>query len=320
MLSVAFPVYNEEASLEELYQRTTAVLEGITDDYELVFVDDGSRDRSGDIIESLHRNDLRVRLIAFSRNFGKEIAMLAAYDHARGRAVIVMDADLQTPPEVIPKLVERWRAGADIVDTVRTSTEAKGRLRALASWGFYWVMSKLGNVEITANAVDFRLLDGKVVDCMRRCRERFRFNRGLVAWMGFRREFVEFEAPGRLAGTSRWPLRTLFAYALDAIISFSSVPLRVAGFCGLLLSGLSFLYLLVLGYIRVFHGQPMPGYATLAGGIFLLGGVQLITIWFLGEYVGRIYEEIKGRPPYVVARRLGWPAEASGGAAEQPTT
>jgi glycosyltransferase involved in cell wall biosynthesis len=304
-LSVVVPIYNEESNLEELHRRIAAALEEVCRDFEIVMVDDGSRDASPRIIEELHRRDPRVRLVALSRNFGKEAALLAAYDHARGRAVVSMDADLQNPPELLPEMLERWRAGAQIVDTVRVSTQGRGWIRGFASWGFYRLMSWLGEVEMTPNAADFRLLDGEVVDHLCRLRERSRFNRGLVRWLGFRREVLEFSAAQRRDGGSRWSTLRLLLYAVDAVVAFSPAPLRFAGLFGLVLSIVSFAYMLSIWYVRIFVGLDVPGYATLVGGIFLLGGVQLISIWLLGEYVARISQEVKQRPVYVVAKTLG---------------
>jgi glycosyltransferase involved in cell wall biosynthesis len=302
LLSIVVPVHNEQDNLAELHRRVCAALDPVTRDYEFMLVDDGSRDDSVRVIESLRASDPRVGLVELSRNFGKELALIAGYDHAAGRAVVALDADLQTPPEVIPALIREWQAGAKIVDAVRTSTTGQGRLRTWASTGFYWALGKLSNTEITPNSVDFRLLDEQVVRELRRCRERYRFNRGLAGWLGFHHAHVEFTAGQRFGGRSRWSYYKLAAYALDAVFSFSSVPLRLAGLLGLAISLLSFVYLIIVIIARLFFTQPMPGYATVVGGIFLLGGVQLLTIWVLGEYVGRLYDEAKGRPLYVVRR------------------
>ena len=302
VLSIVAPVHNEQGNLQELHRRLRAVLDPMALEYEILFVDDGSQDGSVEVIESLVSTDAAVRLIELSRNFGKEMAMLAGYDHARGRAVVVIDADLQTPPDVIPEMVRKWRAGAEIVDAIRSATVGQGRMRAAASSVFYWLMSKLGKTDIVPDCVDFRLLDQSVVRELRNCRERFRFNRGLVGWLGFRRQSVTFVAGRRHAGTSRWGLFRLAGYAMDAIFSFSSVPLRIAGVVGLIVSALSFVYLAALVIDNLIRGLPIPGYATLVGGIFLLGGVELLCMWMLGEYIGRLYEEAKARPPYVVRR------------------
>lgn len=311
-ISIIGPVFNERDNLSELHHRLHTVLDPLGVSYELIFVDDGSRDGSASAIEQLAKQDPSVRLIEFSRNFGKEAAILAGYDHARGQALIVIDTDLQTPPEVIPQLIERWRAGAEIVDAVRTGSIGVSLLRRMTSSLFYWLLRRLASTEIVAHSVDFRLLDRRVAEELCRCRERFRFNRALVSWLGFRREAVTYVAPERFAGRTRWSFLSLLSYALDAVFSFSSLPLRLAGLFGLLISLLSLIYLVVLMAANLFGRQPMPGYATVVGGIFLLGGVQLLTIWVLGEYVGRLYEEAKERPLYVVRRRIGLDQEAMG--------
>jgi len=304
VLSVVVPIHNEAENLLQFHGRLRAVLLSMNDPCEVLLVDDGSSDESATIAESLVREHSDTRLIQLSRNFGKELAILAGYDHARGKAVVVIDADLQTPPEIIPEMVRKWRDGADIVDAVRLSTTGQNPLRKLASAGFYWLMARLTETRIIPNAVDFRLLDEKVVKELVKCRERFRFNRGLVSWVGFRRDSVTFTAAKRPAGKSRWGTWRLIGYAMDAVFAFSSLPLRVAGVFGLIVSVLSLAYMVFLVVENLLAGLPIPGYATVAGGIFLLGGVQLLGIWLLGEYVGRLYDEIKGRPPYIVRRIL----------------
>lgn len=302
LVSIIIPVYNEQENLPELHRRLCEVLDPITRDVEFVMVDDGSRDDSVQVAELLLRRDPRIVLVEFSRNFGKESAMIAGYDHARGQASIVIDADLQTPPEIIPKMIEAWQGGAQIVDAVRTATIGQNPLRTWASSTFYWIMQKLAKTDIIPNSVDYRLLDAQVVDALRKCRERYRFNRGLVGWLGFKRQSIEFVAEDRAAGSTRWSLMHLVGYALDAILSFSALPLRLAGLLGLVISLFSFVYLLFLMFQTVLIWQPIKGYATIVGGIFLLGGMQLLTIWLLGEYVGRLYDEVKRRPLYIVRR------------------
>ncbi|MBN2446783.1 MAG: glycosyltransferase family 2 protein [Phycisphaerae bacterium] len=315
LVSIIIPVYNEQENLPELHRRLCDVLDPITRDAEFIMVDDGSRDDSVQVIELLRRRDSRIVLVEFSRNFGKESAMIAGYDQARGRASIVIDADLQTPPEIIPKMIKAWQNGAQIVDAVRTATIGQNPLRTWASSTFYWVMQKLAKTDIIPNSVDFRLLDAQVVDALRQCRERYRFNRGLVGWLGFRRQSVEFVAEDRAVGASRWGLMHLVGYALDAILSFSALPLRLAGLLGLAVSFMSFLYLAIVLIRSVCFSQPMAGYATLVGGIFLLGGMQLLTVWLLGEYVGRLYDEVKQRPLYIVRRVV---SDASDGSEPPP--
>jgi glycosyltransferase involved in cell wall biosynthesis len=306
VLSVVVPIHNEEGNIQELHRRLKEVLDSIGP-CEIIFVDDGSTDDSVARIEEVVRANPRTRLVELSRNFGKEMAMLAGYDHCAGQAAVVVDADLQTPPEVIREMVQKWRQGAEIVDGVRQSTIGQGFMRRLYSRWFYWLMRKLAKTNIVPDSVDFRLMDRKVFRQIRACRERFRFNRGLAGWVGFRREAVTFVADQRFAGATRWSIRRLCGYAMDAIFSFSSVPLRVTGLLGLVISILSFIHLVWLVADNLIRGLPIPGYATIAGGIFLLGGVQLLGIWVLGEYVGRLYEEAKGRPPYVTRRVISNP-------------
>ena len=303
MLSVIVPVFNEQGNLRPLWRKLTESLSPITSDYEVLFIDDGSTDASAAEIESLIAEDARAGVIEFSRNFGKEFAMLAGYDHARGRAVVVLDADLQTPPDVIGAMIQKWQEGAEIVDGVRQSTEGLGWARRCASDAFYWIMRRAASTDVVPNAVDFRLMDRRVVEHIRSCRERFRFNRGLAGWVGFRRASVPFVAEKRLAGEARWTPLKLTGYAMDAILSFSALPLRVAGLLGLTISFLSFVYLLVILLAHVF-GKPPAGYSSIVGGIFLLGGMQLLCIWALGEYIGRLYEEVKGRPLYIIRRSV----------------
>ena len=313
LVSVIVPMFNEAAHIAEVHRRVCAALEPITSEFEILFVDDGSRDESVKLVEAARASDPRVGLVEFSRNFGKEFAMLAGYEHARGRAVVVLDGDLQTPPEVIPEMIRAWQGGAEIVDGVRQSTIGQSALRTLASDVFYWLMRKLASADIVPNSVDFRLLDERVVREIRQCRERYRFNRGLVGWVGFARQGVDFVASDRPDGQSRWGVLTLTSYALDAILSFSSLPLRVAGLLGLVISVFSFVYLAWLMVASMAFTQPIKGYATVVGGIFLLGGMQLLTIWLLGEYVGRLYEEVKRRPLYVARRVLGSRCDVAAG-------
>jgi glycosyltransferase involved in cell wall biosynthesis len=307
LLSVIAPFRNEQDNLLSLHERVEATLSPITEDYEIIFVNDGSTDRSVEVCEEIIAGDSRTRLIDLTRNFGKEMAILAGYDHARGDAVIVIDSDLQTPPELITEMVEKWQSGVEVVDAIRTSTEGRTLGRRVMGRIFYWLADRLSDAEITSDLADFRLMDKKVVEQLRACRERFRFNRGLVSWLGFRRETVSFVAQERSAGASRWTLWQLIGYAMDAVFSFSAAPLRLAGLLGLLLSMLSFLYLVFIVVENLVSGLPIPGYSTIAGGIFLLGGMNLLGIWLLGEYIGRMYEEVKGRPLYVTRRVVEHP-------------
>lgn len=302
-LSIIVPMFNEEGNVALLADRVGAALAEECPDYELLFVDDGSRDGSVDEVQKLAAASSRVRLIALSRNFGKEAAMLAGYDHARGEAVIVVDADLQQPPELFPDLLALWRQGFDVVDAVRTDTEGISPVRRLFSSAFYWLHGKLSGVHLGAHTADFRLLDRAVVDVVRTCREAHRFNRALVAWAGFRHAAVSYTAARRHAGQTAWGWRGLVAYALGGVLSFSITPLRLAGWLGAAVSALSFLYLIYVATLRLTFPEwasPATGYASIIGMIALLGGCQLLAVWILGEYIGRIYEQVKARPPYLV--------------------
>jgi dolichol-phosphate mannosyltransferase len=303
LLSVIVPMYNEEGNVRPLYERIERVLGGLGVDFELIYVDDGSADGSAAEAQRLAAEAPRVRLVALARNFGKEAAMLAGYDHARGRAVVVVDADLQQPPELFAEMLEHWRQGCDIVYATRAHTEGISPLRKLASTAFYWVNEKLAGVRIPRNTADFGLLDRSVVDAVRRCREHHRFNRALVAWTGFRRASIRYVAAPRHSGTTHWNARRLLSYAMDGILSFSVRPLRLVGLLGGLLSALSFAYLITVAVLRVVRPELAGahfGYASIIGMISLLGGTQLLGVWLLGEYVGRIYEQVKGRPSYIV--------------------
>jgi glycosyltransferase involved in cell wall biosynthesis len=313
-LSVIVPMYNEEGNVRLLAERTRRVLEAHGVDYEVIFVDDGSTDRSVATVEELTATERQVRLVPLARNFGKEAAMLAGYDHARGRAVVVIDADLQQPPELFPELMALWRRGYDIVHAVRADTEGISRLRRFASTAFYWVNGKLTGVGIPSNTADFGLLDQAVVAALRQCREQHRFNRALVAWTGFRRASITYTAALRHAGRTHWNWHRLLHYAMDGILSFSVRPLRLVGLVGAFVSALSFAYLLLVAVLRIVRPELAGanyGYASIIGMIAMLGGFQLLGIWLLGEYIGRIFEQVKGRPAYIV-RETGSRWQAAG--------
>jgi len=310
-LSLVVPSHNEATHLRMLCERCVSVLEPERVDFEIVIVDDGSTDDSVRLVRELAGEDPRVRLVELARNFGKESAMLAGLDFASGRAIVILDADLQNPPEVVPAMLREWRAGAAVVDAVRTGSADPGLLRKWASRAFYSILARTANVPIVANASDFRLLDRRAADLLRDCRETHRFTRALVSWTGLPRAQVAFDAPARASGSSRWTLPRLVSYAFDALFSFGSLPLRLSGLLGLTVSIASFLYMLALVADRLINDTQQPGYASLAGGLFFLGGIQLLTIWVLGEYVGRIFEQSKQRPLYVVRRTVGFGVDHS---------
>lgn len=306
-LSAVVPVFNEEGSLGELHRRVTAVLETLNVDYELILVDDGSRDRTPEIIAELCASDSRVRAVHFSRNFGHQAALAAGLQHASGRAVIVLDADLQDPPELIPELVTRWREGFQVVYAQRRKREREGLAKRGAAFLFYRTLRKITRFEIPADTGDFCLMDRTVVDLLNSMPERNRYVRGLRAWVGFRQTAVPFDRPPRFAGEPKYTFGGSFGLAVNGILALSKFPLRVATYFGLAVSIASF----VLGAWYVV--QRLSGRADLVRGwastvviVLFLGGVQLLTIGIIGEYLSRIYDEVKQRPLYVVRGRSGF--------------
>jgi glycosyltransferase involved in cell wall biosynthesis len=305
-LSVVVPVLNEERGLEPLVARLRPVLESLGLDWEVVFVDDGSTDGTLATLKALNARDRRFKAISLSRNFGKEIATAAGLTYAGGDAAVLMDADLQHPPELIGKFVERWRAGFDIVYGQRIDRDADSFVHRLAARAFYAAFHKLSGTTLPEGAGDFRLLDRKAIDAMNRMRERVRFNKGLFAWMGFSSVGVPFQVPPRQdGGGSRWPTRRLLRFALDGIASFTTIPLRVWSYLGLVISFLAICYAMVFLVKTLLFGTDVPGFPTLIISVMFFAGVQLISLGVIGEYLGRMYEEIKGRPLFLVAEELG---------------
>jgi dolichol-phosphate mannosyltransferase len=305
LVSVVVPVFNEEENLPHLYDRTAAVLNELQSDWELILVDDGSTDRSREVIGQLHGRDSHVKGIFLSRNFGHEVASTAGLDVAQGDAVILMDADLQDPPEIIPQLVEKWREGYEIVSAQRVRRGGVSVFRRMTAFLFYRFMNFLVGWELPRDAGDFRLMDRAVLDAFRRCRERNRFVRALTAWTGFRQTTVGFERDRRRAGRTKYNVFRLFELALTSTTSFSVAPLRIAFLVGLLLMLLSLVAIVVI-VVQKFTGytQP-PGYAFLLVSIWFLGGIQCMLIGIVGEYMGRTYVESQRRPLYLVRQRLG---------------
>ena len=313
LISVVIPLYNEEEVVGETYKRTSSVLDSIKTPCEIIFVDDASADRTLEVLSGIAAMDKRVRVISFSRNFGHQAALTAGLDHARGDAVITMDGDLQHPPELIPELLGKWREGFEVVYTIREYDEGEGFFKKATSSFFYSIINSLAQIRIPANAADFRLYDRKVVEGLKSLRERNRFLRGLSAWVGFRQTGVNYRAARRLAGTSKYSVRKMIRFAIDGITSFSIFPLKLSIYLGFVVSLLSFLYLIYVLYVRLIAGRGVPGWASTTIAMLFLGGVQLIAIGILGEYIGRIYEEIKARPPYIVTRKIGFPEEGGEG-------
>jgi len=304
-ISIVAPVYNEEQVLRELYRRVAAVMDETGESWELVLVDDGSRDRSAQIIADLHEVDPRVNGISFSRNFGFQVAVTAGLDHAQGSAVILTDADLQDPPEVFPKMIAKWREGYDVVYGIRTSREGETWFKLMTAKLFYRFIYRITSVDIPLDTGDFRLIDRRVVNAIRRMPERNRFLRGMVPWVGFRQTGIEYERMSRFAGESKFnSVRQMLPFAVDAVTSFSYFPLRIATYLGFIMAGLSGLAILSVILLRLFGPQaPLFGQATTLVTVLFLGGVQLISLGIIGEYLGRIYDEVKARPLYLVDKK-----------------
>jgi dolichol-phosphate mannosyltransferase len=302
-LSVVAPLYNEEGNVAELVRRLRAAADAAPgiDAYEIILVDDGSTDRTVDLLRAHAAADPRIVVMRLSRNFGQQLAATAGLDLARGDVVVLIDADLQDPPELIPAMVERWRAGYDVVYAVRRKRSGESRFKVWTARLFYRMTRRLTKVAIPVDAGDFRLMSRRVVDALKSIRERQRFLRGLVTWVGFAQTALEYDRDPRLSGTTKYPFSKMLRLAIDGITSFSDVPLRFASYFGFAVSAIAFIVALAEIGVRVFTGYNLPGYTSTIFAILFLGGVQLIGIGILGEYIGRIYEEIKGRPLYLVA-------------------
>ena len=300
LLSVVAPVYNEEALIDEFYVRVCAALEGLR--FELVLVDDGSTDGSSAVLQRLASGDPRVRVVFLSRNFGHQTALTAGLDHARGDAVVMLDADLQDPPELIPRMLDHWRAGCDVVYAVREEREGESRFKLATARWFYSLFDKLAQVELQHNSGDFRLLDRKPLDALLSMRERNRFLRGMTVWVGYRQAAVPYHRDPRFAGETKYTLPKMLRFSLDAISSFSHRPLQLATLLGFLISTLAFVAIPVVVVLRMV-GSYLPGFGSVTIAVLLLGGIQLIALGIIGEYVGRIYDEVKGRPLYLVKTR-----------------
>ena len=300
LISIVVPVYNESGVIETLYERTVQALASLDRfDYEILFVDDGSTDGSYSELLELAERDAGVRVIKFSRNFGHQVAITAGVDYARGDCVVVIDADLQDPPEVIGEMTEKWREGFDVVYGVRGKREGETALKLATASAFYKILGAMTKVPIPPSVGDFRLMSRRAVDELKQLREKDRFVRGLVSWIGFRQTGVTYHRDKRFAGETKYPYRKMIKFALDGIASFSTVPLKVATWLGYAASLLAFLYLISV-FVQKLLGITVQGWATIMVAIMFIGGVQLICLGIIGEYIGRIFNEIKQRPLYVV--------------------
>ncbi|MET0605546.1 MAG: glycosyltransferase family 2 protein [Beijerinckiaceae bacterium] len=314
VLSIVVPVYNEADGLDALVDRVDQAMSRIEPSFEVVFVNDGSRDGTIDKLRALCAKDHRLTAISFSRNFGKEIAIAAGLDHARGEAVVIMDADLQHPPETIAEFMAKWREGYANVYGVRRDRTNEGPLRrAFARW-FYRLFARFAETDLPPGAGDFRLLDRKAVDALRGLGERARFSKGLYAWIGFKSVGVPFDVAERVHGETKWSFRKLFRFAFDGITSFSTVPLRVWTYVGVFVSFCAFLAALAFVIEALFYGVQTPGFPSLIVSVMFFAGIQLMSLGVLGEYIGRVFAEVKRRPLYIVEERLGMEDDERGAA------
>ena len=312
LITVVVPAFNEAAGLERLLTRLRPVLEGLGFDWEIIFVDDGSNDGTRDKLKHLNANEPNVKGLVLSRNFGKENAMAAGLRYAKGDAVVVMDADLQHPPELIATFVTLWNEGYDIVYGQRLDRAADSLAHRWGARVYYAAFHKLTRTALPAGAGDFRLLDRKAVNAINTMGERARFTKGLYAWIGFRSRGVPFQVPARSAGKSRWRPRELLRFGIDGLASFTTIPLKVWSYVGLLISLFAFCYAMIFLIKTLIYGTDVPGFPTLVISVMFFAGVQLLSLGILGEYLGRVYEEVKGRPLFLVAEELGMEDGARG--------
>jgi dolichol-phosphate mannosyltransferase len=299
-ISIILPCYNEEDNLDELYSRLSFVMESVGEPYEIIFVDDGSTDNTLNKLIDFCRTEKQCRVFEFSRNFGHQQAISAGLDNAQGDAVIMMDTDLQHPPELIPTLIEKWKEGYEIVYTIRNDPPGTSLFKKMTARIFYKLINTLANVNIPENSADFRLLDKKVVEQLRLMKEKTKFFRGLISWVGFNKCAVYYEASPRHAGKSKYSVWKMIKFAYDGITSFSAFPLHIATALGALVSFFSFLYAVYAIYARFFTNQTLPGWTSVLVAVLFLGGVQLLSLGLIGGYLGKAYEELKQRPSYII--------------------
>jgi dolichol-phosphate mannosyltransferase len=298
--SIIAPIFNEKGNLSELHRRVAEVMDSTGESWELILVDDGSSDSSTDMIRELAKKDKHIRPVIFARNFGHQVAVTAGLDYSRGDAVVIIDADLQDPPELILELAKKWKDGYEVVFAVRTEREGESWFKLWTASLFYRIIYRITDVKIPLDTGDFRLMDRKVVNVMNKMRERYRFLRGMSAWVGFKQIGVEYKRAARVAGETKYPFRKMFRLAINAVTGFSYFPLQVATFFGFVSAGIAILAMPVVIYLRASGSQAFFGQASTLLAVLFLGGVQLISLGILGEYVGRLYDEAKGRPLYIV--------------------
>lgn len=298
--SIIAPNYNEAESINEFYRRICDSMNGLDEEWEIVWVDDGSTDGSTDLLRALSQQDQHVRPVIFARNFGHQLAVTAGLDYSRGQAVIIMDTDLQDPPEVVPDLIAKWKEGFEVVYAIRTEREGESWFKLLTASIFYRLIYRITEVDIPLDTGDFRLLDRKVVEVLKGMRERHRFLRGMSVWVGFKQTGVPYRRAARFAGETKYPLKKMVRFASDAITGFSYFPLQMATYLGFVSAGLSILAIPVVILGRLAGSAAFQGQASTLIAVLFLGGVQLISLGILGEYIGRLYDEARGRPLYIV--------------------
>ncbi len=304
--SIIAPCYNEEGNLSELYEQIKNTLDQTNEAWELVLINDGSQDQTGRVIRELHQQDGRVHYIDFARNFGHQIAVTAGMDHAQGDAVILIDADLQDPPELILEMIQKWKEGFEVIYAVRTDREGESWFKLVTAKLFYRIIYRITDVNIPLDTGDFRLMDRKVVDTMKAMKERHRFIRGMTSWVGFKQTGVEYIRRERFAGETKYPIRKMIKFAWDAVTGFSYFPLQLAMYLGFIIASLSSIFIIFVIIARLSGYHAFAGQATTLVMVLFLGGIQLISLGVIGEYLGRIYDEVKARPLYVVNETAGF--------------
>jgi len=310
LISLIVPVYNEEGNIRQLYERIKSVFDAHPEKFELIFIDDGSRDRSCDNILELTRSDNRVRMITFTRNFGHQQAVSAGLKWCSGTCAVIIDADLQDPPELIPDLLEKWREGFQVVYATRSKRIGESILKRVTAAIFYRLVRLLSNVDIPLDTGDFRLIDRQVIDVLNDMPEYHRFLRGMVSWGGFKQTAIPYERQKRYSGKTKYPVFKMFKFALTGVTSFSFIPLQLASYFGFMISVIAFLFGIYAIYLKLFTNATIQGWTSLMIAILFIGGVQLITLGIIGEYIGRISEEVKQRPPYLIREKINFTSPA----------
>ena len=303
LVTILVPAYNEHEVIPLLYERLLKLMnEQVQYDFEILFVNDGSKDNTLELIQALREKDKRINYVNLSRNYGKEVAMVAGFDYLKGDCLVIIDADLQDPPELIPEMLKYWEDGYDDVYAKRKSRKGESLLKKLTSWGFYRTLQSMTNIEIQKDTGDFRLLDRRCVEAIKQLRESQRYTKGLYSWIGYNKKEILYDRDPRVAGKSKWNYRRLLNLSIDGITSFTTSPLRWAAILGIVISGIAFLYMMKVILKRLIYGADVSGYASIMVAIIGLGGIQLIFLGLIGEYLGRAFYEVKGRPLYFIDR------------------